>query len=264
MSDKLTARDIETLKAPFPDETIGVKVQSVNKDKNKALLVLYVQHTDAMNRIEEVDPEWSAEILLASKEVGTDFHGKATSYCSLRLKLTVKGISREDYGEGDESKGALSDALKRCAMRFGVGRYLYDETPKWVPYNEATDKYRAWTFADYSSDKKPVPVKRTPSIPSIADIAAQKAAPFKIPPQTYDDRNPPPPSDEHMRDILSLMNVERVQVFPDDIVGRPDPLPRIPGPAPECCGKKMMQSIYMSDPDVDYWYCKNCRKKQGR
>jgi hypothetical protein len=48
-------------------------------------------------------------------------------------RLTVAGFVREDYGypnsEKDEEpiKAASSDALKRCAVMFGIGRHLYQD-----------------------------------------------------------------------------------------------------------------------------------------
>lgn len=47
--------------------------------------------------------------------------------------LTVHGVVREDHGypnsERDEEpiKAATSDALKRCAVLFGIGRHLYED-----------------------------------------------------------------------------------------------------------------------------------------
>jgi len=40
-------------------------------------------------------------------------------------RLTVCGVTREDVGEGSDPKGAYSDAIKRAAVPFGIGRFLY-------------------------------------------------------------------------------------------------------------------------------------------
>jgi hypothetical protein len=48
-------------------------------------------------------------------------------------RLTVLGITKEDVGEGEDLKSAFSDAFKRVAVKFGVGRYLYELPKKWVP-----------------------------------------------------------------------------------------------------------------------------------
>jgi len=141
----LTAKDIEILSAPFDEKTLGVKLQSYSKDRTRASLVCYLQHTDVYHRIEAVDPGWKSEILDVS------YLGEA---CFTRMRLTIKGVSRENAGEGDDPKSSASDAIKRCAMLFGVGRYLYDAETVWVPFDEQKDRFRTWTLADYQGALK--------------------------------------------------------------------------------------------------------------
>lgn len=146
----LTREDIKILGAAFDEKTISVKIQSTNKDKTRAMLVLYLQHTDVYTRLEMVDPAWTCEAVDLDKSTGDN---GTIFFC--RMRMTIKGVSRENVGDGNDPKGAYSDALKRCAMLFGVGRYLYDVETVWVPYNEATDKYRKWTIADYRKTQPP-------------------------------------------------------------------------------------------------------------
>jgi len=83
----------------------------------------YVDARAVMQRLDEVlTPEgWDFQ---SSVIPGTDIvHGK----------LTIGGNIREDYGypnsdQDDEPvKAASSDALKRCAVMFGIGRHLYSD-----------------------------------------------------------------------------------------------------------------------------------------
>ena len=138
----LTVSDIETLKKPFDEKTIGIKIQSLSKNKDKALLVAYVQHTDAYDRLESVDPAWSCQVMTIKES--------ADGNIAISMRMTVKGVTRENAGEGEDYKSAYSDAIKRVAMLFGVGRYLYDQGQAWVPYNDAKDKYRAWTLQEFN------------------------------------------------------------------------------------------------------------------
>ncbi len=49
--------------------------------------------------------------------------------------LTVHGVSKSDVGTASQweaSKGCASDALKRAAVHFGIGRYLYALPQVWV------------------------------------------------------------------------------------------------------------------------------------
>jgi hypothetical protein len=150
----LTDDDIKKLKRPFPDETIGVKVNNFSKDRTKAMLIQYLQHTDVYDRIEEVDPTWSCM-------AGTPFY--IAKVIAVPMKLSIKGVTRENIGEGEDYKSAYSDALKRAAMLFGIGRYLYDAEQVWVSYNEQTDKYKKWTIEDFNKNKKKGPVNENTS-----------------------------------------------------------------------------------------------------
>lgn len=172
----LTQEDIQVLSKPFPDDTVGVKVQSISKAKNKAMLILYLQHTDVYARLEEVDAGWVFKTVSCEKETRTDWKGTYT-VTVVRAQLTVCGVTRENAGEGDDPKSAYSDALKRCAMLFGVGRYLYDAELVWVDYSEERDKFRTWTMADYkASSRKPMQTATNalPSAPQKASGALKK------------------------------------------------------------------------------------------
>lgn len=160
----LTAEDIKKLSSPFADDRLGIKCQSLSKDKTWAMLVPYLQHTDVADRLDEVDPAWSCEV--TGQVVGE-------TITTIRMRMTVKGVIRENVGEGEDPKSAASDALKRCAMLFGVGRYLYDSEKVWVKYNEAEDKFRVWTVADYKSARGGNKLE----IPSAGKPAAQGPAP---------------------------------------------------------------------------------------
>lgn len=183
----LTEADLAKLTAPFPDEKIRVKVQCLNRDKTRAMLVCYVSHWDVAERLDEVDPNWESHIVDTPQ-----FHGE---YCTLQMRLTIKGVSRENAGEGQDSKAAASDALKRCAMSFGVNRDRYDGERVWVPYNDARDSHRVWTLDDYIGgmrEERDPPRTARSSKPSSAygrdfrPEAASKQAPppIKLTPKT--------------------------------------------------------------------------------
>jgi hypothetical protein len=62
--------------------------------------------------------------------------------CRLKLKLGDRWITKTDVGSpseqpdvGDRLKAAFSDALKRAAVKFGIGRYLYRLPAQWVNYD---------------------------------------------------------------------------------------------------------------------------------
>ena len=118
------------------------------------MLVQYLQHTDVQDRLEEVDPTWSIEA------VGEERTGDAVY---VRARLTLKGVTRENVGEGADPKAAYSDALKRAAMLFGVGRYLYDAPTVWTDYDESRDKFRQWSSDDYEAALRRVQSRSGPA-----------------------------------------------------------------------------------------------------
>lgn len=140
--------DITKLSARFPDEKLSVKAQSISKNRDKALLIVYLQHTDVADRLDSVDPSWSFDLKSISKVEVMGFKGELKPIFQCDGSLVVKGVKRANVGEGDDPKSAASDCFKRCAMLFGVGRYLYDQGQNWAPYDETRDKYKNWTMKD--------------------------------------------------------------------------------------------------------------------
>jgi hypothetical protein len=62
--------------------------------------------------------------------------------CQLTLVIDGKRITKSDVGgeseqpdDGDKRKAAFSDALKRTAVKFGVGRYLYRLPQQWLDFD---------------------------------------------------------------------------------------------------------------------------------
>jgi hypothetical protein len=60
----------------------------------------------------------------------------------VRCRLTLFGVTREDVGEGQDPKAAFSDAIKRAAVHFGVGRALYAMRLPWLREGDADSELR--------------------------------------------------------------------------------------------------------------------------
>lgn len=122
MTDQLTADDLKVLQRPFTFEqhkfTRGFA---------------YIREKPTADRIEEVDPAWSM-----SEPVIHYMNNQAIA----SLTLTIKGVSRGGVGMGalsttnkdtgvineaaDPAKSAATDAFRRAARMFGIGRYILD------------------------------------------------------------------------------------------------------------------------------------------
>lgn len=137
------------LAAPFPAHLVQWKPGAFSRDKKRALMMAHLDARAVMDRLDALCPEaWSFD--------WEPVHG--TEVPTAKGRLTILGVTRCDVGVGDagdsfnaKMKGAVSDALKRCAVHFGVGRYLYD-LPR--------------TWADWDADKRQ-PVQ-TPTLPEWA------------------------------------------------------------------------------------------------
>jgi hypothetical protein len=65
-----------------------------------------------------------------------------SAVCRLRCRIGERWVVKSDVGspseqpdEGDRHKAAFSDALKRAAVKYGIGRYLYRLPRQWVDWN---------------------------------------------------------------------------------------------------------------------------------
>jgi len=130
----LSKEILEILSRPFDPREVEVKIQAVNRDRTRAQVVAYVDARTVLDRLDEaVGPTgWSDSYEVLTN--GTDADGRRL--VEVKCTLTVLGVSKEDVGEGDSLKAAFSDALKRAAVKFGVGRYLYRLPKVWADLDE--------------------------------------------------------------------------------------------------------------------------------
>lgn len=124
----MKAEDITKLAAPFPRNAISWRAQTLNREGTKALALAYIDARDVMDRLDEVcgPANWQDKY---------EFHGPRT-VCYLSIRVDGEWITKAD-GAGDSDveaeKGAISDALKRAAVKWGIARYLYNMPNVWAP-----------------------------------------------------------------------------------------------------------------------------------
>jgi hypothetical protein len=120
------------LAAPFPPERVSWRVGSTTADKKKGMALAYIDARDVMDRLDVVcgPGGWQCRYP----------HANGKTVCEIGIYVTLPGDGAEWIwkadGAGDTDveaeKGALSDAFKRAAVRWGIGRYLYDLASPWV------------------------------------------------------------------------------------------------------------------------------------
>jgi len=115
------------LRDPFQADSVSVKIQSTGQTKKGAEWALYVAYIDARDVMERLDSvlgpdRWRDEYVVHGAESG----GWVVE-CRLWIDIDGSGewMAKSDVGEGDDAKSAFSDALKRAAVKWGIGRHLY-------------------------------------------------------------------------------------------------------------------------------------------
>jgi len=139
------AHDWKRLAEPFPAEGIEWRIGQVAKSGKTATVLAYLTSRAVMDRLDEVvGPEnWSDDYVdLPSKGV----------QCTISIRCGDGWVSKTDAADPTQieaTKGGRSDAFKRAAVKWGIGRYLYrlDESrvnltegwpPKDVPHVKAS------------------------------------------------------------------------------------------------------------------------------
>lgn len=118
--------NLEDLKKPLPK--IHWRSQSLNKEGNSAMALAYMDARDVMDRLDAVcGPEnWQDSYTESNK-------GRVI--CTISICIGDQWVSKSD-GAGDTAvegeKGGISDAFKRAAVKWGIGRYLYDLPATWA------------------------------------------------------------------------------------------------------------------------------------
>ena len=130
----------EQLKIPFPVNRVHWRTGSTNKkaqerstgDKyakaTKGMPLAYIDARDVMQRLDEVFGvgKWQDNYFETNS---------GRIICELSCFIDSMWIKKSD-GAGDTGtegeKGAISDAFKRAAVKFGIGRYLYAIKSGWI------------------------------------------------------------------------------------------------------------------------------------
>jgi len=123
--------NLQLLKDPFPESDIEWRVGSVSKDGKKGTALAYLTNRAIMDRLDSaVGPElWK-----------NDFREwKGGQLCGISIFINNEWITKWDGADDSKiepTKGGLSDAMKRAAVQWGIGRYLYDLDTSWVALDE--------------------------------------------------------------------------------------------------------------------------------
>lgn len=129
--------DMKQLTKPFQPHEIDWRVGSTTKDKTKGMALAYMDARAVMDRLDAVcSPQgWQDRYPHVGGKTCCDIGIWFPPHNDYPGGWVWKsdGAGDTDY-EGD--KGAFSDAFKRAAFRWGIGRYLYSIKTPWVPIEQ--------------------------------------------------------------------------------------------------------------------------------
>ena len=183
---------IANLSKPFPPEDIEWRVGNISRDGNKCSLLAYITSRAVMDRLDAVvGPEnWRDEY--HPSPLGNGFE------CRLSIRMGdgswVTKIDGAEPTQIESIKGAYSDSLKRAAVKWGIGRYLYRLPLNFVPLENKGEVYvRTKNGAKYATPKPlpdwalPITLRRNPE-----ELVPGAEAPTPAPPKKKTRKKAPP------------------------------------------------------------------------
>lgn len=196
------------LAAPFDPEDIGWLPKKVSG--NRAMGIAYVSARAVMDRLDEVVGvgNWSDRY---------DILNDGCVVCSLTVTIGDKEVTKIDVGcpsdqpdHGDKLKASFSDALKRVAVKFGIGRTLYRLPQVWSDYDPVKKCFvtppqlPAWYFGNDPPKPQQQPPKREADAPKPQPAAEPKVEVFAADPDS------PPVTPEQVSVIRNLVTVSKL------------------------------------------------------
>lgn len=128
-----SARELQVaLSAPFQNSDIEWRVSATNHEKTNGLAVPYVTNRAIQTRLDDtvgIDG-WHNDFV--------PWKGDKAQLCGISIYLPELQDWLTKWDGSDDTdiecvKGGLSDSMKRAAVEWGIGRYLYGMTPPlWV------------------------------------------------------------------------------------------------------------------------------------
>ena len=138
-------RHLEAFGMPFPATDVSWKIQITSKDKTSGKVVPYLDARAISDRLDEVVGQYNWKDDYGQwhcyTEEPKDDDKKPKKVNSQLCTISIydeerkEWISKTDGAENTDIepiKGGLSDSFKRCAVKWNIGRYLYNFEAVWV------------------------------------------------------------------------------------------------------------------------------------
>lgn len=201
---------------PFKASDVEWRLQWADKEKKQGLAVPFIDNRAIQARLDATVGifGWRNEFTEWQGEGGS----KKAQLCTLYIYSETRSewIGKSDGADNSDIepvKGGLSDSMKRAAVEWGIGRFLYEFTPQWVAakprgngfvvdekdrpnldnyYNEMVAKLfsEGW----FSAETEPLPaptLDKTPAAPPPHPVSVRGKAPGNDP-QPKEPQGPTP------------------------------------------------------------------------
>jgi len=159
----------DRLKAPFPAEDVQWRAGATNREGAKALAMAYIDARAVMDRLDEVvgPMNWA--------DTYNEWKGNAVK-AGIGIRNEEGWVWKFDGADDtnfEATKGGFSDAFKRAAVKWGIGRYLYQLPTVWVACQKSgntvrlstTPKLPQWALPAGTTQRTPTPQAQEPTIP---------------------------------------------------------------------------------------------------
>lgn len=126
--------DFKRLRDPFPESHIEWRIAQSGKNGQKiwAKCVAYIQARAVMDRLDEVCGPGNWQLAYRPVDGPKIEPG---ILCAIAIRVGDEWVSKEDGSDQtdiEKFKGGISGAIKRAAVAWGIGRYLYDLEEGWA------------------------------------------------------------------------------------------------------------------------------------
>ncbi len=156
---ELSAEAAADLRRPIAPAEVRFKVQATSQDNRRAQVIAYIDARTVIARLNLLFPgRWQADtqpVPLEMRLTAVDEHGnrypvvvdrdgqqRRDRELAYRCWLEIAGAVFEDVGTGEDPKAAYSDALKRAAVRAGIGECLYAMDSPWLSVGDGDGQLR--------------------------------------------------------------------------------------------------------------------------
>ncbi len=159
----------EKLQEPFYPSEIEWRLGSTNTAKTKGIALPYLTNRAIQNRLDNIFgiTGWKNEFIVKDK----------SKICGISIKFGDTWITKYDGADDtniESTKGGISNAMKRAAVQWGIGRYLYKLPTFWVAIEPAGKSYKikgkppelpSWALPKEMSKGKPQKITEAYVIP---------------------------------------------------------------------------------------------------